>query len=90
MNWKAYIKSPECWDEATSLAQSETDTLSYAVENAVEEMVNRCMKRMVDGNPKLKEMDAMAIVDLRNFVQRRVWWAASEWMEENYTGNDWS
>lgn len=90
MNWKAYIESPECWDEATSLAQSETDTLSYAVENAVEDMVNRCMERMMEGNPKLKEMDAMAIVDLRNFVQRRVWWAASEWMEENYTGNDWS
>lgn len=90
MNWKAYIESPECWDEATSLAHSETDTLSRAVEDAVEEMVNRCMGRMLEGNPELKKMDATAMADLRSFVQQRVCWAASEWMEENYTSIDWS
>lgn len=90
MNSETYIESPECWDEVSSLAENEVSTVAFAVEEAVSDAVESALRRVLETHPELKYSDAIQLLKLRCFIQRRVCWAVSEWMEENYTNIDWS
>lgn len=90
MNWKEYIESPECWDEVSSLAENEVSTVAFAVEEAVSDAVESALRRVLEAHPELNDSEAIQLLKLRCFIQRRVCWYVSEWMEENYTKSDWS
>lgn len=90
-SWKEYFNSNDFWDESASHAEGETDTLSRAVDNAIEDMKQNAVRLMVEahkdefGDPGEEELRT-----IRDMIERHVYMAAEEWMDENFSGSgDW-